>query len=57
MDKDRWSVTLYDKDDRIISSYYVAGWAKINAMMITWSLRHQNIEYVKISAAPLDEGN
>lgn len=57
MDNDRWWVTLYDRENQIIGLYHVAGWAKINAMMITWSLRHNNIEYVKISASPLDEGN
>ena len=54
MSEDKWWVTLYDLDDRIITACHVGGWSSINAMLQTFALRHHNIEYIKIEVKPPD---
>ena len=45
----KWWVTLYDSDNRQIARYKVAGSATIDNLLISWSLNHPNIEYVRIT--------
>ena len=52
MSESKYWVTLYDPEDKIITAYQVKGWARIDAMLLTWSLRHHDIEYVKIGGKP-----
>lgn len=48
-------MNLYDSDNRKIASYHVHGWAKLDAIMLTWAIRHPNIEYITITVNPPDE--
>jgi hypothetical protein len=48
MSEFNWWATLYDPEDKIIAIHHVKGWATIDAIMLTWSLRYPNIEYIKL---------
>jgi hypothetical protein len=54
MSESKWWATLYDPFDEIIAAYQVKGWARIDALMLTWSLRHHDIEYIKLGTKPPD---
>lgn len=42
-----WAI-LYSQDDIEIARYPVIGASKISDLLITWSIDHDNIEYVKL---------
>jgi hypothetical protein len=51
----KYWLTLYDDDDCQIASYQVDGDHKLETIILTFAIRHLDIEYVKITVNPPDE--